>query len=147
MLFRSAAGVQAFAHAVTDREGIYGIAQWVPGGGGAPELGPAEGAFTDSYLRLTGTTPDYPAVQAAACAAIAAHCARVTGSSDVEALWRAAAGLDKTTLFGAFRIDPSTGLQVGHETTLVRWSGAALTAVESTPGPWQRLPPGGGGEI
>ena len=141
-----AAGVQAFARAVSDREGIYGIAQWFPGAGGAPELGPAEGAFMDSYLRLAGTMPDYPAVQAAACAAIAAHCARVTGGSDVEALWRTAVSLDTTTLFGAFRIDPSTGVQIGHEATLVRWSGAALTAVESTPSPWPRLPPQGGGE-
>lgn len=139
-----AAGVQEFARAVADHEGIYGIAQWSPGRSGrAPELGPAEAAFMDGYLRLTGTTPDYPAVQAAACAVIAAHCARVTGGSDAEALWRAAASLDTTTLFGPFRIDPSTGVQVGHEAALVRWSGAGLTAVESTPSRWPLLPPEG----
>ena len=130
-----AAGVQEFARAVSDPEGIYGIAQWFPGGGGAPDLGPTEGAFIESYVRLTGTIPDYPAVQAAACAVIATHCARVTGATDVGALWRAAAGLRTTTLFGSFRIDPSTGVQVGHEPTLVRWSAARLTAVEATRSP------------
>jgi hypothetical protein len=130
-----AAGVQEFARVVTDPEGIYGIAQWFPGSGGAPDLGPSEGTFIKDYRRLTGTIPDYPAVQAAACAVIAAHCARALGPGDVEALWHAAAMLRTTTLFGPFRIDPSTGVQIGHETTLVRWSAGRLTRVESTAGP------------
>jgi len=130
-----AAGVQEFAGAVSDPEGIYGIAQWLPGRAGAPELGPTEGGFMEGYVRLTGTVPDYPAVQSAACAVIATHCARVTGATDVGTLWRAAGGLRTRTLFGSFRIDPSTGVQVGHEPTLVRWSAAGLTAVEATPRP------------
>lgn len=130
-----AAGVQEFARAVTNPEGVYGVAQWFPGAGGAPELGPSEGTFMKSYRRLTGTVPDYPAVQAAACAVIAAHCARATGARDVDGLWRAAARLRTKTLFGPFRIDPSTGVQIGHEATLVRWSAGGLTRVESTPSP------------
>ena len=128
-----AAGVQEFARAVTNPEGVYGIAQWFPGSGGVPELGPSEETFMKSYTRLTGTIPDYPAVQAAACAVIAAHCARATGTIDVDALWRAATRLRTTTLFGPFRIDPSWGVQIGHEATLVRWSAGGLTPVESMP--------------
>lgn len=130
-----AAGVQEFGRSLTDPEGIYGIAQWAPGSGEAPELGPSESTFIKNYSRLTGTIPDYPAVQAAACAVIGAHCARATGATDVEALWRAAASLRATTLFGPFRIDPSTGVQIGHEPCLLKWSAGRLTRVESTASP------------
>jgi ABC-type branched-subunit amino acid transport system substrate-binding protein len=119
-----AAGVREFAELVVEHQGIYGIAQWWPGSkeGGGPELGPTEGAFLERYAGPTGKSPDYPAVQAAAGAVLAAHCARVAGELTGEALWQAAAALDTTTLFGGFRIDPVTGAQVKHETTLVRWT-------------------------
>ena len=124
-----AAGVREFARKVTDREGIYGVAQWFSGGGGVAELGPAEDAFIERYAGRTGAMPDYPAAQAFAVAVIAAHCARAAGDLSVEALWQAAVSLETTTLFGVFRIDPRTGAQVGHETTLVRWSAEGVTAV------------------
>jgi len=71
--------------------------------------------------------PDYPAAQALAAAVLAAHCARQDGDSTV--LWSAAAALDTETLFGGFRIDPATGVQVKHEAVLVRWTQEGLTAV------------------
>ena len=124
-----ASGVRAFAATVAEREGIYGVAQWFPGRGGVAELGPAEDAFVERYAGRTGAMPDYPAAQAFAAAVIAAHCARATGDLSVETLWQAAVGLDTTTLFGAFRIDPQTGAQVGHDAILVRWTAEGLTAV------------------
>ena len=124
-----AAGVREFAARVTEPEGIYGVAQWFPRCGRVAELGPAEDAFVELYAGRTGAMPDYPAAQAFAAAVIAAHCARAAGDLSVEALWQAAVSLQTTTLFGAFRIDPNTGAQVGHETTLVRWSAEGLTAV------------------
>ena len=124
-----AAGVRAFSRLVRDREGIFGIVQWFPGGGRAPALGPTEVAFVARYLRLTGAMPEYPAIQAAAAAVIAVHCARMAGDLGVDALWRAAVSLNTTTLFGSFRVHPDTGAQVGHQTTLVRWSAEGLAAV------------------
>ena len=124
-----ASGVRGFAATVAEREGIYGVAQWFPGRGGVAELGPAEDAFVERYAGRTGAMPDYPAAQAFAAAVIAAHCARATGDLSVEALWQAAVSLDTTTLFGAFRIDPQTGAQVGHDAILVRWTAEGLTAV------------------
>ncbi len=123
-----AAGVRDFASAVADPDGVFGIAQWFPGAGGRPEVGPTEAELVAAY----GRAPDYPAVQAAAAAALAVHCARVAGSVEPRALWAAAAGLDTTTLFGRFGIDPVTGAQVRHETVLVRWRGGSLGRV---PGP------------
>jgi hypothetical protein len=120
-----AAGVHEFAGAVPSHDGVYGIAQWFPGAAGAAELGPSEAAFLAAFPE---GPPDYPAVQAAAAAAVAAHCARLAGEATPRALWPAAASLDTTTLFGRFRIDAATGVQVGHETTLMRWAGGRLTA-------------------
>jgi DDE superfamily endonuclease len=39
------------------------------------------------------------------------------------------AGLETSTLFGGFKIDPHTGAQVSHRTVLVRWAGRELVPV------------------
>jgi len=66
-----AAGVRAFGQAVPCPDGIFGIAQWFPSSVPQAETGPAEDEFVAAYSRLQGTPPDYPAVQAAATAALA----------------------------------------------------------------------------
>ena len=113
-----AAGVREFSDAVDDPEGAFGIAQWFPGSSHDVLIGPGEDEFVSAY---PGAAPDYPAVQAAAGAVIAANCARLAGTTRPGDLWSAAAALDTSTLFGAFRIDPASGAQVKHETVLVRW--------------------------
>lgn len=118
-----AAGVREFGRAIADPGGIAGIAQWFPGSGHGAVLGPSETDFLSAYRQAAGALPDYPAVQAAAAAVLATHCARLAGGAAREALWQAASELDTTTLFGAFRIDPATGAQAGHRTELVRWAG------------------------
>jgi hypothetical protein len=121
-----AAGVQDFASEVDQPDGIYGIAQWFPGRTAEPALGPREGDFVDAYRGLTGTTPDYPAVQAAAGAVLALHAVELAQGVEPGELWRVAASLDTTTLFGAFRIDPTTGAQLKHAPVLLRWRGDRL---------------------
>jgi hypothetical protein len=112
-----AAGVREFGQAVADADGVFGVGQWFPGTSGRCELGPTEADF----LAACAAIPDYPAVQAAAAAVIAAHCARLAGGTGPEALWQAALGLRTRTLFGGFAIDPA-GTQADHEATLVRWT-------------------------
>ncbi|HEY4025022.1 MAG TPA: ABC transporter substrate-binding protein [Candidatus Dormibacteraeota bacterium] len=121
-----AAGVQEFARAVADPEGVLGVAQWFPGAPPSPGLGPTEAGFLAAHAGRTGAVPDYPAIQAVAGAVIAKHCAILAGSVAPDALWAAAASLDTSTLFGGFRIAPGTGVQVKHETVLVRWSAGRL---------------------
>jgi ABC-type branched-subunit amino acid transport system substrate-binding protein len=121
-----AAGVQDFASEVEDVDGIYGIAQWYPGRGAQPELGPAEDDFVDAYRELAQAQPDYPAVQAAAGAVLATRCVELAGSTEPDALWAIAAELDTTTLLGEFKIDASTGAQTKHTTVLLRWRGDEL---------------------
>ena len=52
--------------------------------------------------------------------------ARIAGSTSPDALWQALAGMDFTTVFGRFRIDPATGVQLGHDAVLTRWRGGTL---------------------
>jgi hypothetical protein len=117
-----AAGVQDFVTEVEDSHGIYGIAQWFPGREVRPRVGPEEDDFLTAYARIANGSPDYPAVQAAAAAALALHCALVAGSTEPGELWAAATGLQTTTLYGEFRIDGKSGAQLGHAPVLVRWS-------------------------
>jgi branched-chain amino acid transport system substrate-binding protein len=121
-----AAGVRDFASEVDDVDGIYGIAQWFQGAVDRPELGPASHEFGTAYREIAGSDPDYPAVQAAAGAVLATHCAGLAGSLDREALWEAAVSLDTSTLLGGFKIDAATGAQVKHTTVLLQWRRAAL---------------------
>jgi ABC-type branched-subunit amino acid transport system substrate-binding protein len=119
-----AAGVRQFGQAVDDPEGVFGIAQWFPGSGHEILLGPGEQDFLDAYPGHG--LPDYPAAQAAAGAVLAVHCAELAGSTRREELWAAAATLDTSTLFGGFKIEPSTGTQLKHETVLLRWTNGQL---------------------
>ncbi|MGI5285612.1 ABC transporter substrate-binding protein [Nonomuraea polychroma] len=123
-----AAGVREFGEAVDDPRGIYGVGQWFLGGGDA-ELGASEREFLDAYRGRARVLPDYPAVQAVAGAIIATHCAAEAGNVEREALWAVAGALETTTLFGAFAIDPHTGLQVGHRAALTRWEAHGPVAV------------------
>lgn len=128
-----AAGVHDFDREVTGAQGVFGIAQWFPGLGTVAELGPPERDFLRAYSAQTGTKPDYPAVQAAAAAVLATHCARAAGSTTRESLWAAAAGMGTTTMFGAFWIDPDSGAQLGHQTALVRWTTDGLALASPHP--------------
>lgn len=116
-----AAGVRDFGNAVSSPAGTFGIAQWFPRTGQRPRLGPTEEQFLTAYGTQTAP-PDYPAVQAAAAAVIAAHCARLAGTTRPQPLWQAASSLDTSTLFGTFKIDPATGIQTSHQTVLLQWT-------------------------
>ncbi|MER5644951.1 ABC transporter substrate-binding protein [Streptosporangium sp. NPDC002524] len=124
-----AAGVREFGQALHDPHGIYGVGQWFPGTGDPAEMGIGEPDFLAAYQDRAGALPDYPAVQAVAAATIAAHCATAAGDTGRDALWAAAASLETTTLFGAFKIDPHTGTQLGHRPVLIRWESGGPTAV------------------
>ncbi|GAA1230748.1 ABC transporter substrate-binding protein [Pseudonocardia alaniniphila] len=128
-----AAGVREFGDAVADSDGVLGVAQWFPRGHRRAEIGPSENDFLATFTRRTGTTPDYPAVQAAAAAALAVHCAEAAGSRDREALWAAATHLRTSTMFGDFAVATEDGSQVGHRMTLVRWDEGRLDALERRP--------------
>jgi hypothetical protein len=126
-----AAGVREFGEVVESPDGTFGIAQWFPGSGQLPLLGPSEPEFLDAYHAAAGASPDYPAAQAAATAVLAAHCARQVGRTDRDALWPTATALDTTTLFGTFKIDQASGAQIGHRTVLIHWASNEPIAIHT----------------
>jgi hypothetical protein len=118
-----AAGFTEFSDAVPDPDGIYGIAQWLPGSLADVQTGPAEADF---LAACPGGQASYPAVQAAAGAIVAGRCAQLAGSTRPADLWAAAASLHTTTVYGAFGIDPHPGTQQHHQTVLTRWASGNL---------------------
>ena len=116
----AAAAMHEFLNVLgTHAEGFIGPSQWEPGLAQAPDFGPKPGEVA-GRIRALGSPPDYPAAQAYAACLIAQRCLDEAGLDD-GSLWRAACALDCQTFFGRFRIDPATGLQVGHEVVLMQW--------------------------
>ena len=129
-----AAGVRAFGEALgTAADGFVGPSQWEPTAPLAPDLGPTPHAFARRFRTRFGVTPDYPAAQAYAAGLIMGRCIEVAGGLDRERLRAAAASLEVTTLFGPFRIDSGTGMQVGHEMLLVEWVRGRRRMIELPP--------------
>jgi hypothetical protein len=129
------------------REGLLGPAQWVARVAATPEEGPDAAWFAAAYQEAVGAPPPYPAAAAFAGGVLAARCLRDTGmpselgtvdprsrlcaigSAADAALLAAAARLSVQTLFGRFRLDPETGLQVGHEVLTVQWQAGVRRVV------------------
>lgn len=104
-------------------DGWIGPSQWELGAEGSPDVGPSSAVFVERFRRRFGQLPDYPAAQAYAAGLIFQHCVGLAGSCDDAGLRAAAAQISCRTFYGGFRLDPETGMQVGHETVLVQWQG------------------------
>jgi branched-chain amino acid transport system substrate-binding protein len=103
------------------REGLLGPAQWIASAAPEPEEGPNAAWFVARYEEAAGTPPPYPAAQAFAAGLLCARCLRERGRVEDSAQLAAAQQLTCTTLYGAFRLDPISGLQVGHQVVIVQW--------------------------
>jgi branched-chain amino acid transport system substrate-binding protein len=131
-----AAGVSEFRPALGDRaEGVLGPSQWETGGHTRVDWGPSAEEFTAGYRSATELPLDYPAAQAYAAGLIAEKAIADAGTVDPGPLRDAAAGLRLTTFFGAFAIDPVTGMQTAHETVVVRWRGDRREVVAASASP------------
>ncbi len=103
------------------REGLLGPTQWIASAAPEPDEGPDADWFVTRYREVAGGDPPYPAVQAFAAGLLCARCLRESGRSEDSAQLAAAQQLACTTLYGAFRIDPLSGLQSGHQVLIVQW--------------------------
>ena len=100
-----------------DPEGFLAPVQWHPELGSSPGLGPSSPeVIADAHESDTGEL-DYVAAQAYATALIAEHCLALAPDDPVGAAHR----LSTTTFFGAFELDPTSGIQRGHELSVIRW--------------------------
>ena len=111
------------------RVGLLGPAQWVAAAAAESDEGPDVGWFLTRYRSAVGSDPPYPAAQAFAAGVLAARCLRDAETVEDAAQLAAVRSLDCRTLYGNFRLDPTTGLQVGHEVLTVQWQGGARRVV------------------
>jgi branched-chain amino acid transport system substrate-binding protein len=124
------AGVEEVLAPLGDlREGLLGPAQWMASVTLEPDEGPASAWFVEKYKQIAGVDPPYPATQAFAAGLLCARCLRESGSSEDTLQLATARQLVCTTLYGRFRIDPGSGLQVGHRALIVQWQGGIRRVV------------------
>jgi branched-chain amino acid transport system substrate-binding protein len=123
------AGVEDVLAALGDmREGLLGPAQWIASAAPEPNEGPDAGWFVERFRRIADSEPSYPAVQAFATGVLCARCLRGGGVEDAAQL-AVAYRMQCTTLYGRFRLDPESGLQVRHEVLVVQWQNGTRCVV------------------
>ncbi|GCE30200.1 hypothetical protein KDA_56840 [Dictyobacter alpinus] len=125
-LWRAAAFVGAGVEDVLaplgeQREGLLGPAQWLARVAPEPDEGPDATWFVHHYKAMAGVEPPYPAAQAFAAGLLYARCLRDSNHHDDVTQLAAANQLMCNTLYGAFKIDPASGLQIGHQVLVVQW--------------------------
>jgi branched-chain amino acid transport system substrate-binding protein len=103
------------------REGLLGPVQWIAPAALEPDEGPTADWFVTKYRHMTGEDASYPAAQAFASGLLCARCLRDCGTCEDNALLATARQLVCRTLYGDFRLDPDSGLQVGHQVLVVQW--------------------------
>jgi branched-chain amino acid transport system substrate-binding protein len=111
------------------REGLLGPTQWVAAAATESDEGPDVRWFLTRYRSAVGSDPPYPAAQAFAAGVLAARCLRDAEAVEDAAQLAVARSLECLTLYGNFRLDPVTGLQVGHQVLTVQWQGGARRIV------------------
>src|ERR671922_883764 len=110
-------------------DGCIGPSQWEPSAAGAPDVGPSSAVFGARFRQRFAQVPDYPAAQAYAAGLILQRCITLAGTCTDADLRASASQLHCRTFYGDFRIDPQTGVQVGHEAVLVQWQGGEKKVV------------------
>jgi len=103
-----------------DPEGLLAPVQRHPETRTSPELGESSAELVADARASEVDELDYVAAQAYAAALIADRCLELSRNDPLGAAQR----LRTRTFFGAFELDPATGLQRGHRLSVVRWRGA-----------------------
>ena len=117
-----AAGIGQFGEALGSRAtGFMGPSQWEPGAHYAQDYGPPARELAKTFESLRPGGSDYAMAQAYAAGLVAQRCVEEAGTLDNHALRQAADRLDFTTFYGRFKLDPSTGAQVGRSVVIVQW--------------------------
>jgi branched-chain amino acid transport system substrate-binding protein len=117
-----AAGVAAFGQKLGMKaEGVIGPSQWEPGVHYSALKGANSEWFSAHFKKNFGAPPDYTAAQGFATGVVIQEAIMRAGGLEDERLRQAVADLNIHTFYGAFRIDPKSGSQIGHRTLLVQW--------------------------
>jgi branched-chain amino acid transport system substrate-binding protein len=112
-----------------EAEFVYGATPWVPelvelrAGGLIPIARQYPGAreFVESYKReFPGADSSYHAAAGYGGCEILVEAIRRAGSLDGDKLREAILRIDRNTVFGRFKVDP-TGVQIGHKMLTIQW--------------------------
>ena len=119
-----AAGIGQFGEALgRQAHGYMGPSQSEPGAAHVPSYGPSGQELGRSLELFRPGGGDYAMAQAYAAGLVAQKCVEEAGTLENGALREVADRLDFTTFFGRFKLDPSTGCQVGRSVMIVQWQG------------------------
>jgi ABC-type branched-subunit amino acid transport system substrate-binding protein len=100
-----------------DPEGFLAPVQWHHEIVGSPKLGPSSAELAADAPARAHAKIDYVAAQAYAAALVAERCLELDPDDPLSA----ARSLRTTTFFGAFELDPQSGVQRGHRLAVIQW--------------------------
>jgi branched-chain amino acid transport system substrate-binding protein len=126
-LFREALGRNA--------EQFLGPSQWEPGLISSPDYGPPAQELLPRLAQRSPLGVDYPMAQAYAAGLVVQRCLEAAPTLEQQVLLRTARQLDFTTFYGRYRLDPTTGRQVGHVMPVVQWHGRQKVVLWPSPSP------------
>jgi len=104
-----------------DAEGFLSTSQWEWGIKIEPHLGPKPQDFFIRFKDIYGKEPDYTAAQSYNIGLVIQKCIEDAGTLDDYDLREAASRADFKSFYGHFKVDPTTGKQIGHKMVIVQW--------------------------
>lgn len=120
-------------------EGYMAPGQWGVGAKYSPEsakkdgleyFGPTQEQFMKYFLKESkGVNPDYHGAEAAATFLSYIKGIDAANSLDPKVVRKAMNKLNFVTFFGNWKIDPETGMQIGHKMVVLQWQGKRLKIV------------------
>lgn len=103
-----------------DAEYVIGPTQWERGAEYEIDYGPTGEEFVAMIKEKWGHDPDYHHAEAYAAGLVLQKAIEETGSLDSDDIRDVINNLEFTTFFGRFKINPETGLQIGHKMVIVQ---------------------------
>jgi branched-chain amino acid transport system substrate-binding protein len=104
-----------------DADGFLSTSQWDKDIELEPDFGPTPLEFHNNFLNFYNKEPNYLAAQAYNIGLIIERCIKESGTQDENSLYKTAKSLDIKTFYGRFKIDNSTGIQIGHKMKVTQW--------------------------
>ena len=104
-----------------DANYIMGPSQWEPDVKYTVNYGPSVSEFINMYVKRFNETPTYHSAGGFAAALVLQAAIEKAQSLDSDKVREAFNSLDLKTFFGAFKIDPTTGLQIAHQMVIIQW--------------------------
>ncbi|MEM3833456.1 MAG: amino acid ABC transporter substrate-binding protein [Thermoprotei archaeon] len=115
-----------------DANYIMGPSQWEPDVKYTVNYGPSVSEFINMYVKRFNETPTYHSAGGFAAALVLQAAIEKAQSLDSDKVREAFNSLDLKIFFGAFKIDPATGLQIAHQMVLIQWQGGKKYTVWPT---------------